>query len=80
MAANRDKRMKKAYTQMMEDWKAAYGQVFMPFDYAFTPGVSGAWGLKESVFKTTAESPKWDALLPYRDGPCWWTGNGCGSN
>jgi hypothetical protein len=72
--ANRDPRMGKAYTEMMENWKAADGRVFMPFNYVNSYSQYGAWGLKESIFKTAAESPKWSALLPYRDTiACWWT-------
>jgi len=79
MAANRDHRMKAIYAQMMKDWTESIednrNQLFMPFNYAYTAGGSGAWGVKESVFKTRAESPKWDALVPYRDTvACWWTG------
>lgn len=71
--ANRDPRMGKSYTQMMENWRAAHGQVFMPFNHVSSFSQYGAWGLKESVFKTAAESPKWSALLPYRDTiACWW--------
>ncbi len=79
IAANRDMRMKAVYTQMMKDWTESTednrNQLFTPFNYAYWAGGSGAWGLKESVFKSRAESPKWDALVPYRDTvPCWWAG------
>lgn len=72
--ANRDPLMGRAYTEMMDHWRTAYGQVFMPFNYAGSFSQYGAWGLKETVFKTAAESPKWSALLPYKDSvACWWT-------
>ena len=75
LRANRDPRMGLAYARTMEHWTASQGQVFVQFNFAGAYSKYGAWGLRESLFKTAAESPKWSAVLPYRDTvPCWWGG------
>lgn len=75
LRANRDPRMGQAYADMMGHWLASQGQVFVQFNFAGAYSKHGAWGLRESLFKTAAESPKWSAVLPYRDSvPCWWDG------
>ena len=71
--ANRDPRMGLAYATMMNDWIGASGQVFAAFNFVSGYGYYGAWGLRESLFKTTAESPKWQVMAPYKDSiGCWW--------
>lgn len=73
IAGNRDPRMGKAYTRMIENWKAAGGQTFTMFNSVSQPSMWGAWGLKEVQF--TTESAKWQAVMSYRDTKaCWWTG------
>jgi hypothetical protein len=73
IAANRDPRMTKAYTRMMENWQAAGGELFMPFAHIGKASAFGAWGLKEAQFTTVGV--KWQAMLPYRDTKaCWWVG------
>lgn len=73
--ANRDPRMGKAYATMMNDWTSTGGQMFTAFNFVSSPGYYGAWGLKEGLFKTTSESPKWQVMLPYKNRiECWWTG------
>jgi hypothetical protein len=70
--------MGRSYTTMMDDWKAAdlqgnKGQVFAAFNFVSSYSQWGAWGLKETLFDSDAVSPKWQALLPYRDSiSCWW--------
>ncbi|HEX6364121.1 MAG TPA: hypothetical protein VFZ93_14285 [Albitalea sp.] len=70
--ANRDPRMGAAMRQLAEDWKAAGGQVLIPFSYAQTSERGGAWGMKEHQRDDTA--PKWQAVKAARDAGCWWSG------
>lgn len=71
--ANRDVRMGKAYATMMNDWIGTGGQMFAAFNFVDSFSYHGAWGLKESLFNTVAESPKWQVMLPYKDSiACWW--------
>ncbi len=72
--ANEHPLMGKAYSTMMADWQAEGGQAYAPFTFVYFAGNDGAWGLKQRIFDGDADSPKWQALLPYRDGACWWTG------
>ena len=75
LRANRDPRMGTAYTTMMDNWLASNGRTFVQFNFVNSYSKYGAWGLRESLFRTAAESPKWNAVLPYRDSiPCWWAG------
>src|SRR2546423_562085 len=71
-AANRDARMGAAIKQLAEDWKAAGGQLFVPFSYTQMPATGGAWGMKEHQRDDSA--PKWQAVKALRDGACWWSG------
>jgi hypothetical protein len=72
-AANRHARMATAYERYLQDWRASGGQTMTLFSHIYRPGRYGAWGLKETQF--TTEGPKWNALLPWRDGiACWWPG------
>jgi hypothetical protein len=73
IAANRDPRMGKAYSQTLTDWQAVGGQVYAMYNHVYKPGKYGVWGLKETQFQGT--NHKWQAVLPYRDSKtCWWTG------
>jgi hypothetical protein len=75
IAANRDARMGAAYQTMMQDWVAAGGQTFAFFTDIAVPSKYGFWGLRESQFDTTANAPKWKAVVQWRDGTaCWWAG------
>ena len=72
-AANRDPRMGAAYQTMLTDWKNAGGQTFMLFSDVGRYAASGMWGLRETMFDTSA--PKWQAAVNWRDNVrCWWTG------
>lgn len=73
-AGNRDPRMARAYERAMQNWRAAGGQTNAMFDHIYVPGTYGAWGLKETQFTTTGV--KWNAVLPWRDSGCWWSGCG----
>ena len=76
--ANHHPLMARTYATMMDDWMAPgpqgnKGQVFAAFNFVSAYSQWGAWGLKESIFDSDAVSPKWQALLPYRDSiSCWW--------
>jgi len=69
---NRDPRMGAALTRHFDDWKAAGGQLYVPFTYVSGYGVFGFWGMKESQLDDNAA--KWIATRQYRDTGCWWTG------
>ncbi len=73
IAGNKDTRMGKAYTRMLEDWKSVGGQTYALYNHIGQAGFWGAWGLKEVQY--TTDSAKWQAVLPFRDSrACWWTG------
>ncbi len=71
-AANRDPRMGAAITRLVDDWKAAGGQLFVAFSYTQQPGGGGFWGMKEHQRDDAA--PKWRAIKALRDQACWWRG------
>lgn len=64
--ANRDPRMGQFYTEYLQAWSEAGGDLFMNFIDISTPGRHGSWGALEYVEQTT--SPKYDALLAYLSG------------
>jgi len=70
-AANRDPRMGAAMKQLAEDWKAAGGELFVPFSYTQLSERGGAWGMKEHQRDDAA--PKWRAIKAVRDSGCWWS-------
>ena len=73
VAANRDRRMGRAYERHLADWRAAGGQLFVWFNHMAVPSQAGAWGLKEAQFSD--DSAKWQAVRAQRDGlACWWPG------
>ena len=75
IAANRDARMGAAYQTMLQDWVSAGGQTFALFNDVSPYTKWGFWGLRESQFATTANSPKWNTAVQWRDStPCWWSG------
>ena len=73
-AANRDPRMGAALKQLVADWQAAGGQLFVAFSYTQQATRGGFWGMKEHQRDDAA--PKWRAIRELRDAPCWW--EGCG--
>jgi hypothetical protein len=64
-ALNRDPRMGECYTDLLDQWKAAGGTLFMHFSDIVQPSKWGAWGALESVTET--RSPKYDALMNFID-------------
>ena len=79
IAANRDPRMEPVYTQLLQDWKASGGHVYVLFNDVFAPSQYGEWGLLESFMDTvsplTSAPPKWQAVQDYiATTPCWWAG------
>ncbi|HEV7912735.1 MAG TPA: hypothetical protein VGP22_03145 [Albitalea sp.] len=72
LAAQRDPRMGAALDRLLEEWKAAGGQLFVAFSYVQQPGRGGFWGMKEHQRDDT--SPKWRTIKAWRDKPCWWSG------
>jgi len=73
-AANRHPRMGAAMKQLVDVWKAAGGQLFVPLSYTQLPARGFFWGMKEHQRDDAA--PKWQAMKALRDEPCWWTA-GC---
>lgn len=79
IAANRDPRMAAVYTQLLQDWKASGGRVYVLFNDVFPPSQYGEWGLLESFMDTlsplSSAPPKWQAVQNFiSKTPCWWTG------
>ncbi len=73
VAANRDARMGAAYDRMIADWKSVGGQTFTYFNHVGKPGVSGMWGLKETM--SDSANAKWASALRMRnDKSCNWSG------
>lgn len=75
--ANRDVRMRDAYKQYLQGWKANGGQLFVAFSSISTYSQYGEWGALESEMQATSplESapPKWQALQSFiSDNSCWW--------
>ena len=75
--ANRDPRMRAAYTSYLAQWKASGGQLMLLYNDVFIPGDSGSWGALESITQTTSPlgsaPPKWAAIQGFiATNPCWW--------
>lgn len=78
-AANRDLRMRVAYTTYLNQWKANGGQLLMLYNDISAPDESGSWGALESIMQPTTPlsgaPPKWQAIQQFlADNPCWWAG------
>lgn len=76
-AANRDPRMRAAYTSYLAEWKANGGQLLMLYDDISAPDESGSWGALESIMQTTSplsSAPaKWQAIQEFiAANPCAW--------
>lgn len=70
-SANRDARMGTAYTQHLNFWKSAGGELFMHFTASSGYGKFGSWGAVEYLDQTS--TPKHNALMQFIDNnPCWW--------
>lgn len=70
---NRDARMGAAYTQHLNFWKAAGGELFLHFTASSGYGKFGSWGAVEHLDQQT--TPKQQALMDFISAnPCWWSG------
>jgi hypothetical protein len=67
IAANRDPRMGKLYTQYLQQWEQDGGGVFSHFSDVGTPSKWGSWGAKESLYQT--DSPKAQAIQDLLSNP-----------
>ena len=75
IAANRDKRMAKAYSDFMQGWKDNGGKLFVNFSAPRTYQWFGSWGTKEYITQPLDKAPKHRALMQFsRKNPCWWKG------
>ena len=75
IAANRDWRMAKAYSDFFQGWKDNGGKLFVNFSAPRTYQWFGSWGTKEYITQPLDKAPKHRALLQYaRKNPCWWKG------
>ncbi|MBW8911023.1 MAG: hypothetical protein JF564_03830 [Sphingomonas sp.] len=62
---NRDPRMGKAYTRMLETWAHDIGDTIMLFHQVGPIGKFGAWGLEEYDDQPLIEAPKKKAVLDF---------------
>ena len=79
IAANRDPRMRAAYTAALSAWKVNGGRIACQYDDVSAPNQWGEWGALESFGDTTSPltsaPPKWQGLQSFISGnPCWWSG------
>jgi hypothetical protein len=73
IAANKDWRMSKAYTDFLKGWKRNGGKLFVNFSAPRTYQWYGSWGTKEYITQPTAKAPKHRAIMQFsRANPCWW--------
>jgi len=73
IAANKDWRMAKAYTDFLKGWKKNGGKLFVNFSAPRTFQWYGSWGTKEYITQSTAKAPKHRAIMQFsRSNPCWW--------
>ncbi len=66
-AANRDSRMGALYTELLEGWKQAGGDLFMAFSSPRTCQWFGCWGLKEHIMQPRSSAYKYNAVLNFMD-------------
>jgi hypothetical protein len=62
---NRHPKMGECYADLLNQWQAAGGALFMHYSDIGQPSKWGAWGALESVLQ--AGSPKYDALISFVD-------------
>jgi hypothetical protein len=75
-AANRDPRMGALYTQLLDGWKQAGGDLFMAFSSPRTCQWFGCWGLKEQIRQPRETAYKYNAVLNFIDAHRDWVGSG----
>ena len=75
VAANRDPRMAREYYRFLSGWKSVGGNLFVAFSAPRPHTWHGSWGIKEYINQSSAETPKYRALLAFNRGErCWWQG------
>lgn len=73
--ANRDPRMAEEYRRLLTGWKDVGGKLFVAFSAPRPPTWHGSWGIKEYINQLDDDTPKYRALLAFKnDEPCWWPG------
>ena len=73
IAANRSRKMGKAYYDFLSGWKQAGGTLFVAFSAPRTPRWFGSWGTKEYINQPIHTAPKHRALMTFAyHSPCWW--------
>ena len=73
IAANKDWRMAKAYSDFLRGWKNNGGKLFVNFSAPRTYQWFGSWGTKEYITQPTSKAPKHKAIMDFaRRNPCWW--------
>ena len=65
MQANRHPRMGALYTQYLDGWKAAGGDLMCMFSSVSAWGKYGSWGLSEFYDETEADQPKLKAVTEW---------------
>ena len=65
IAANRDKRMETAYTELLKGFKQAGGTLFMAFSAPRANAHWGFWGVKEYIGQPASEAPKYRAIIKF---------------
>ncbi|UXI70148.1 hypothetical protein [Tahibacter amnicola] len=72
-SANRDARMGAIYTQYLNQWKAAGGEMMVHFNASGMYSKYGSWGAVE--FLDQQNTQKQTAIRNFiQNTPCWWTG------
>lgn len=72
-AANRDPRMGALYVDLLHQWRAAGGQLFVNYTSCDAYSKYGRFGLLEYVSQPRDKAPKYDAVLRFiADNPRWW--------
>lgn len=63
-AANRDPRMGRLYTRLLQEWSAiSGGGLFVHLDECGRMGPYGRWGLLEYIDQPREDAPKYDAMM-----------------
>lgn len=63
-AANRDPRMGRLYSRLLEEWNTVSGGgLFLHLNECDRMGPYGRWGLLESIDQPRSEAPKYDAVM-----------------
>ena len=59
--------MGEAYTQLLNGWKTAGGELFVVYTMSQSFHQWGSWVIKEHLNKPRAESPKYDAIMSFQE-------------